>query len=120
MRKRTSIFLALIGLLFLVGCGGTTPASETQATPTPAAATITEFALPTPMSIPGEITAGPDGNLWFTEVAGIGQITPAGQVTEFSIPTPKSAPGGIIAGPNDTLWFTEQEGNKIGRLTPAR
>ena len=32
------------------------------------------------------ITAGPDGNLWFTETGanGIGRITPAGVVTEFS------------------------------------
>ena len=35
---------------------------------------------------PFEITAGPDGNLWFTENVGnrIGRITPAGVVTEFS------------------------------------
>ncbi len=35
---------------------------------------------------PHGITAGPDGNLWFTEETGnrIGRITPLGVVTEFS------------------------------------
>jgi len=39
--------------------------------------TITEFPIPTAKSGPNGITAGPDGNLWFTEEAGnkIGQIT---------------------------------------------
>ena len=38
----------------------------------------------------GEITAGPDGNLWFTEYLGerIGRITPLGVVTEFSAAFP--------------------------------
>src|SRR5262249_62343254 len=38
---------------------------------------ITEFLVPTAGSFPAEITAGPDGALWFTEQAGdkIGRIT---------------------------------------------
>ncbi len=48
------------------------------------AGTITEF--PTCCD-PKFITAGPDGNLWFTEVVGnIGRITPTGKITQF--PTP--------------------------------
>jgi hypothetical protein len=41
--------------------------------------TITEFYF-FPNSAPWEITAGPDRNLWFTEVIGnrIGRITPSG------------------------------------------
>jgi virginiamycin B lyase len=37
---------------------------------------IREFAVPTAGSLPIGITAGPDGNLWFTEFAGnqIGQL----------------------------------------------
>ena len=36
--------------------------------------------------MPSGITAGPDGNLWFTEAAAtIGRITPAGTVTEFPL-----------------------------------
>jgi streptogramin lyase len=41
------------------------------------AGTITEFPIPTISSFPTGITAGPDGNLWFTESSGgkIGRIT---------------------------------------------
>ena len=79
------------------------------------------FALPTAGSVPDEITAGPDGNLWFTEDAGnrIGRITPSGTITEFAVPTASSAPGGITAGPDGNLWFAENTGNKTGRITPS-
>src|SRR5260221_4694496 len=82
---------------------------------------ITEFALPKAGSAAAGITAGPDGNLWFTEAgtAKIGRITPAGAITEFPVPTAGSQPNGITAGPDGNLWFTEQNGNKIGRITPA-
>jgi virginiamycin B lyase len=55
------------------------------------------------------ITAGPDGNLWFTEYGGnkIGRITTAGVITEFPIPTDDSEPWGITSGPDGNLWFTE-------------
>ena len=60
-----------------------------------AAQTVTEFPIPTSASSPAGIAAGPDGNLWFTEVDAnkIGRITPAGVVTEFPIPTAGSVPG---------------------------
>ena len=67
------------------------------------------------------ITAGPDGNLWFTEIFGnrIGRITPLGVVTEFSAGiTAGAEPRGITAGPDGNLWFTEYSGNRIGRITP--
>jgi sugar lactone lactonase YvrE len=72
----------------------------------------------------GGITAGPDGNLWFTEQVGygtdkIGRITPSGKVTEYPIPTANSAPKGITAGPDGNLWFTEYYANQIGRITPS-
>jgi streptogramin lyase len=83
---------------------------------------ITEFPIPTPASAPVGITAGPDGNLWFTEtsVDAIGRITPAGVVMEFSVGiTPGSMPYEITAGPDGNLWFTESNANQIGRITPA-
>ena len=86
------------------------------------AGTIKEFPIPT-KSAPFAITAGPDGNLWFTEVtAGAGQIgrlTPSGRFTVFPVPTASSMPEGITAGPDGNLWFTESGSNKIGRITPA-
>ena len=43
---------------------------------TASASAITEFTVPTGDSYPAGITAGPDGNIWFTEVSGnqIGRI----------------------------------------------
>ena len=87
------------------------------------AATVTEFSAGiTPGSRPEGITAGPDGNLWFTEFDGdrIGRITPTGLVTEYTAGiTPGSSPNGITAGPDGNLWFTEFNGGRVGRITPA-
>src|SRR5262249_5947220 len=83
---------------------------------------IREFGIPTPSSDPSAITAGPDGNLWFTEAAAnkIGRITPGGVVTEVAAGiSPRSGPAAITAGPAGNLWFTEFDGNRIGRITPA-
>src|SRR5215469_4962652 len=79
------------------------------------AGSIHEFPIPTAGSAPTAITAGPDGNLWFTEAAGnkIGRITTHGSITEFPIPTAGSTPEGITAGPDGNLWFTESLGNNI-------
>src|SRR5438067_405640 len=78
---------------------------------------ITEFPIPTPDSDPYVLTAGPDGNLWFTESEAnqIGRITPSGEISEFPIASPGSFPIGIAAGPDGNLWFTEFDdttGNK--------
>src|SRR3989442_498675 len=79
---------------------------------------ITEF--PLARGVRG-ITAGPDGNLWFTEFNGnrIGRIPPTGVITEFPLSTVDSRPAGITAGPDGNLWFTEAVGNQIGRITPG-
>jgi streptogramin lyase len=67
-----------------------------------------------------QITAGPDGNLWFTEYASdkIGRITPSGTITEFALPHKSSKPMGITSGADGNLWFAEHDGNRIGRITP--
>ena len=75
--------------------------------------------------MPEAITAGPDGNMWFTEsgssAKGIGRITPEGDVTEFSVPSSGGTQRwGIAAGPDGNMWFTETFGtNGIGRITPT-
>jgi streptogramin lyase len=53
-----------------------------------AAPSITEFPLPTATAAPWDITAGADGNVWFTEriAAQVGRITPEGVITEFPLP----------------------------------
>ena len=68
------------------------------------------------------ITAGPDGNLWFTEtVAGkIGMINPATHaITEFPIPTAGSGPTGSRRAPTATSGSPRTHGSKIGRINPA-
>jgi streptogramin lyase len=82
---------------------------------------FSEFPIPTANSEPVGITAGPDGNVWFTELAAnkIGRITPGGTISEFPIPT-GGRPGRIAAGPDGNLWFTAKLGNKIGRFDPRR
>ena len=82
---------------------------------------ITEFSAGlSPDAQPHNITAGPDGNLWFTEPSAgrIGRITPAGVITEFSAGiSPNASPRGITSGPDGNLWFTEVSGHRIGRIT---
>lgn len=87
------------------------------------AITINDYAIPTPLSRPFQIVAGPDGNLWFTEFTGakIGRITPGGVITEFPLPNPLSNAGEIVAGPDGNLWFTESipiRISRIARITP--
>src|SRR5580704_1169270 len=77
--------------------------------------TINEFPTPTNASAPLTVTAGPDGNVWFTEFTGhkVGRITPGGTVTEFTPPTSFSGPWGITTGPDGNLWFTEFNANNV-------
>jgi streptogramin lyase len=77
LRARGAVVFACACVVLAVGVGG--------AAATPAVGSITEFSLPFG-SAPFGITAGPDGNLWFTESGKIGRITPSGTITEFSLP----------------------------------
>jgi len=99
------------------------------------AGVVTEFAVPaipppagsspgtagTPATLE-DITAGPDGALWFTGVPGeVGRITTAGVVSEYATPNFSPPSNGIATtittGPNGNLWLT---GNTaIGRITPT-
>jgi streptogramin lyase len=108
------------GLLALVICA---LVSLLIAGPASAGApTATEFPLG-PGVDPSNITAGPDGNLWFTAdnegSPRIDRISPAGKVTEFGVGLDAGDfPGAITSGPDGNLWFLEDSG-KIGRITPA-
>jgi len=87
------------------------------------AQSIIEYAIPTANALPGAMTLGSDGALWFVEggcptyycapmpssFGKIGRITTDGVITEyvFSDPTPEGiTTGGITAGPDGALWFT--------------
>jgi DNA-binding beta-propeller fold protein YncE len=83
---------------------------------------ITEYEVPTANAGPYGIAAGPDGNLWFTELNSnkISKLSPAtGEITEYALPTDNVGPYGIAAGPDGNLWFTESAQNKIGHISPS-
>jgi streptogramin lyase len=67
----------------------------------------------------GNITAGPDGNLWFAESDGdgIGQITTAGVRAGFAGLAAAANPQQIVTALDGALWFTETAANQIGRIT---
>src|SRR5258708_24564778 len=136
--SRSSLMLVLLLILLLGllgGCGtstttGSSHPSGSTLTPTrELKGTISEFPLPTPNNQLGDITAGPDGAVWFTEIipnaqngsvtitGKIGRITPAGHISEFPLSS-NSYARGITAGPYGNLWFTEPA--HIGRITPPR
>lgn len=73
------------------------------------------------------ITAGPEGDLWFTtnlRQNAIGRITPGGMVTKFKPLAKGVEPGGIVTGPDGNVWFTYERdgfgfsGGGVGRITP--
>ena len=66
--------------------------------------TILEY----PVGFPFDITAGPDGAMWFTNLTSIGRIATTGDVTLFPLPSPNRLAVRIAAGRDGALWFTEQ------------
>jgi sugar lactone lactonase YvrE len=84
---------------------------------------FTEFAIPSGARAgPQGIVAGPDGNLWFTEMNGnkIAMATTSGTIREFSDSiSASSQPRDIIEGPDHNLWFTESAAGRIGKITTA-
>ena len=86
---------------------------------------VTYYPLPSSSAQPNGITAGPDGNVWFTEgtVSGngkVGRIEPSsGAITEFSAGLPTSDYYGIISGPNDSLWFAGYDCGCLGSITTS-
>jgi len=73
------------------------------------------------------ITAGPDGNVYFTDTLdnAIGQITPAGVITELPLPPYsggsffKNGLDGITLGDDGKLAFTESTQAAIGKITTS-
>ncbi|WP_320671542.1 virginiamycin B lyase family protein [Patulibacter defluvii] len=112
-RSRPAARIALAALVAALLGAGLPAAAD--------AAAVREFSAP---AAPRGITAGPDGNLWFTEPAAgrIGRITPEGAAVDFpaggssqSGPAP-SQPSRIVTGPDGELWFSDA----LGGLGNAR
>lgn len=73
---------------------------------------------------PSGMTAGPDGNVWYTDQGThrIGRITPDGTITTFADPGgvhSTNGPDNITAGADGNLWYTSPSTGRIGRITPA-
>src|SRR5262249_38394682 len=71
---------------------------------------ITEYPITTPgvapVSARGQMTPGPDGNVWFADAVDVAihRVDPAGRITDFAVPVP-GVPWGITLGPNGTIAY---------------
>ena len=90
------------------------------------AGTIVEFPVPNTSAALRGITSGPDGNIWYVDLAGnsigqvsLGQTSAAGSIAQFQVPTSGASPEEIITGPDGDLWFTEYAASQIGRISTA-
>jgi streptogramin lyase len=82
--------------------------------------------FPTTVPMANGITAGNDGNLWYTGngYSVVGRITHAGVDTEFDEADGLqmgATPDAITAGPDGNVWFDDQDGPnfKAGKITPS-
>ena len=84
--------------------------------------TVTEYTLPSiNNSLPMDITAGLDGNMYIVEYSStygnkIARLFPNGGFEEVPIPTGNSQPFGITTGLDGSIWFSEYAGNKVGKI----
>ena len=105
----------------IVGSGATGNVVEGNTvegtTPT---ATTREFSIPVPDVAPDNMVPGPDGNLWFVELASgtftgtIANISPTGQITQICTPKPVF---NFVFGPDGNIWFAGRD--YIGEMTEA-
>ena len=85
-------------------------------------ARLTEFTIPTAGSHPGQIVAGTDGKVWFTDNGKIGRITSGGSIAEFDPLSVKAYAGetadveAVALGPDNNVWFTMTASSGIGYL----
>jgi virginiamycin B lyase len=86
--------------------------------------TITLLATAASQTYITGIVAGPDGNLWVTQVSSywgdsVAKVTTAGwgSFTNYKLANHSAGPAGITVGPDNDLRFTESTVDKIGRIT---
>ena len=91
-----------------------------QLTISPTTDKVTSMTAYTPTGVPNNITVGSDGNLWFTESAGvIASMTPSGTFTYYTLPSGSGASGAIASGSDGKLWFVDSASNSIGSITTS-
>jgi len=63
------------------------------------------------------ITAGPDGNMWFTSGSGsLGRITPSGSFS-FFLPDGALSFFELVTGGDGNLWFDEPPSGRVAKMT---
>lgn len=69
----------------------------------------------------GGMTRGPDGNVWFTELAHVAKITPGGVITEFPYNDGNTANyyGSATVGADGDVWVTEYNAQVIDDIEPT-
>jgi virginiamycin B lyase len=78
-----------------------------------------------PVPFEGDITEGPDGAMWFTELEGehVGRLTLSGEASYYPLPSTKATQFEIARGPDGALWFTQTNfftgESAIGRITTS-
>ncbi|HEX6777989.1 MAG TPA: hypothetical protein VF099_07285, partial [Ktedonobacterales bacterium] len=116
-RRVHLIALLLIVAGMLAGCGNSSQQTAASPSATPLATSLPPTATPVPFpgkefpfqvnnesgANPVSIIAGPDGNLWFTQIIAISQITPTGQIKRVKTSGPGNGYCDITAGPDGNL-----------------
>jgi streptogramin lyase len=103
--------LLIASVVALVACVCAASASA-------APAVTGKFELGSELETNNKITAGADGNMWFTLIGAkdVGSITPAGVVQEFELPEIEN-PIGIATGPEGRIWVVAT--NKATSFLPS-
>lgn len=89
----------------------------------PVTGEITEFEIPTKGAIPHRMAADADGNLWFGEAGGVGQLGMidyrTGKITEYPTPTKYSGAYSIdVDRTRNLIWVDEMIADQIARFDP--
>jgi virginiamycin B lyase len=81
------------------------------------------YAMPDGRIQPWQLTEGPDGALWFTQIErnAIGRMSRDGMVNEYPFPSSveNRAAGGIVVGLDRNLWFTEVSADRLWAMSPT-
>jgi streptogramin lyase len=118
-RRPWTVGLALLLAVPVAGAGVTLSARPAGAS----SPTVTNYPSLHDINFACDITTGPDGALWFTNLRGnsIGRIATDGTITSYT-DTGVSSPCAITAGPDGAVWFTNMAGSSsssVGRITTA-
>jgi streptogramin lyase len=85
--------------------------------------TVRTFFIPSGDHAEGGLVKGPDGNVWFTEIAHLGKIAMNGAITEFAYPSGGTSRSnfnaGITVGSDARVWFTEDDVGIVANVDPA-